>query len=90
MNFSKAKFFVFVNNSFANNKNLNFQLGYKIILANEIIRKKKFTIERNIIYYNFIKSKQITRNILVSKLYNIINDINITIFINTIIKIIIK
>ena len=57
LNFLKIKFFIFINDLFANNKDLNFQLKYKIILINKIIKKKEFTIEKNIIYYNFIKNK---------------------------------
>ena len=41
---------MFINNSFANNKDLNFQLEYKIILANEIMKSDKFIINNNLIY----------------------------------------
>ena len=69
---------------------MNSQLKYKIILTNKIIKKEKFTIKKNIIHYNFIKSKRIIQSILTLKFYSIINSINIAIFINTTIKIIIK
>ncbi|KAI3547254.1 hypothetical protein CSPX01_03691, partial [Colletotrichum filicis] len=39
--------------------------------------KSKFTIYNNIIYYLLTKSKRVTRNILVLKVYNIINSINL-------------
>jgi hypothetical protein len=39
-----AKLFVFINSSFANNKNLSSQIRYIIILANKIIGLDKFTI----------------------------------------------
>jgi len=81
---------MFINNLFINNKNLNSQLKYKIILINEIIGKKEFTIKRNIIYYSFTKNKWVIWNILTLKLYNIINGIDTVIFINITIKIIIE
>jgi hypothetical protein len=45
-----AKLFVFINGSFANNKDYNSQIRYEIILANEIIKNNEFTINGNIIY----------------------------------------
>jgi hypothetical protein len=45
-----AKLFVFVNNSFANNKDLSSQIGYVIILANKIAGRDEFTIGGNLIY----------------------------------------
>ena len=44
------KIFMFINNLFANNKDLSFQLKYKIILANEMIKLDKFIINSNLIY----------------------------------------
>jgi hypothetical protein len=45
-----AKLFVFVNSSFANNKDLSSQIGYIIILANKIAGRDKFIIRGNLIY----------------------------------------
>jgi hypothetical protein len=45
-----AKLFVFVNNSFANNKNLSSQIRYIIILANKIVRLDEFIIRGNLIH----------------------------------------
>ena len=51
INLLTAKFFVFINRLFVNNKTFNSQLEYKIIIAN------KFTGENNfIIYSNLIKA----------------------------------
>jgi hypothetical protein len=45
-----AKLFVFVDSSFANNKNLSSYIKYIIILANKIIRRDEFTIRGNLIH----------------------------------------
>jgi hypothetical protein len=45
-----AKLFVFVNSSFANNKDLSSQIGYVIILANKITGLDEFIIRGNLIY----------------------------------------
>jgi hypothetical protein len=45
-----AKLFVFINGSFANNKDYNSQIGYEIIFANEIIKNDEFIINGNLIY----------------------------------------
>jgi hypothetical protein len=45
-----AKLFVFVNGSFANNKNLSSQIGYIIILANKIVGLNEFIIRGNLIH----------------------------------------
>jgi hypothetical protein len=45
-----AKLFVFVDRSFANNKDFSSQLGYKIIIANEFTGENDFTIHGNLIY----------------------------------------
>jgi hypothetical protein len=45
-----AKLFVFVNRSFANNKDFSSQIEYKIILANKTTYNKEFKLSRNLIY----------------------------------------
>ena len=50
INFLTAKFFIFVNGLFINNKNFSFQLGYKIIMANKSTKKNNFIIYSNFIY----------------------------------------
>ncbi|KAI3547920.1 aurora kinase 2 splicing, partial [Colletotrichum filicis] len=39
---------------------------------------ESFIINNNIIYYSFIKSKRITRSVLVLEVYNIVISINVT------------
>src|SRR6266571_3190674 len=83
-----AKLFIFINSSFANNKDFSSQIGYLIILINKTKGINKFVIKGNLIYYSFTKSKKVTRNILVSKIYGMVRGINMVIIINIIIKII--
>jgi hypothetical protein len=47
---STAKLFVFVNKSFANNKDFSSQIKYKIILANKTTYNKEFKLTKNLIY----------------------------------------
>jgi hypothetical protein len=52
LDLTTIKLFVFVDRSFANNKNLSSRIRYKIILANKIIQggPNKLYIKGNLIY----------------------------------------
>ena len=50
INLPTAKLFVFIDRSFANNKDFSSQLGYKIIITNEFTRENNFIIYSNLIY----------------------------------------
>ena len=50
INLPTAKLFVFVDGSFANNKDFSSQLGYEIIIANESTKENDFTIHGNLIH----------------------------------------
>jgi hypothetical protein len=45
-----AKLFIFVDRSFANNKDFSSQIGYEIILANETTYNKEFELTKNLIH----------------------------------------
>ena len=69
-----AKLYVFTDASFANNKDLNSQIGYIIVLANETpinhyTDHPAFRIKGNIIYWSSIKCKRITKSVLASEIY---------------------
>jgi hypothetical protein len=87
-----TKLFVFVNGSFANNKDFSSQIGYLIIIANETetisTGTDEFTIKGNLIHYSFTKTKRVTRSVLASEIYSMVGDVDIAIAINTTIKII--
>ena len=91
------KIFVFVDGSFANNKDFSSQIGYLIILANETAnetanktanRIDEFTIKGNLIYYSSTKSKRVTKSVLASKIYGMVGGIDMAIAINTMIRMI--
>ena len=50
LDLSSAKLYVFIDGSFANNKDLSFQIGFEIILVNKTTRDDEFTIHENLIY----------------------------------------
>jgi len=87
------KLFVFVNSSFANNKDFSSQISYKIIIANKttkaLYNNSLFRLRGNLIYYSSTKSKRVTRSVLALKIYNIVRGVNMAIAINTTIKMII-
>ena len=83
-----AKIFVFVDGSFANNKDFSSQLGYEIIIANESTRENDFTIYGNLIHWSSTKSKRITRSVLVSEIYRMVSRVDSAITIGTILKMI--
>ena len=88
-----TKLFVFVNSSFANNKDFSSQISYKIIIANKttkaLYNNSLFRLRGNLIYYSSTKSKRVTRSVLALKIYNIVRGVNMAIAINTTIKMII-
>ena len=72
---STAKLFVFVDGFFANNKDQSSQISYVIVLANKHSHANinEFTIEGNIIYWSSTKCRRVTRSVLASKIYNMVN-----------------
>lgn len=82
---STAKLFVFVDGSFANNKDFSSQIGYEIILANENTANTSFEITGNLIHYSLTKSKRVTRSVLASEIYSMVGGIDMAISINTLI-----
>ena len=92
MDLLTAKLYIFIDGLFINNKNLSFQIGFKVIFANKntLITRNKFIINGNLIYSNLTKSKQIIRSVLASKIYNIVTGADIAFAISSIFKIIVK
>ncbi|KJZ69915.1 hypothetical protein HIM_10700 [Hirsutella minnesotensis 3608] len=84
-----AKLLIFTDGSFANNKDLSSQLGYVIVLANETDHKEKeFRINGNIIHWSSTKCKRITRSVLASEIYGMVNGFDIGISVSTTLKMI--
>ena len=57
LDLSSAKLYVFVDGSFANNKDLSSQIGFEVILANETTGDDEFTIHGSLIHWSSTKSK---------------------------------
>jgi hypothetical protein len=91
------KLFVFVNGSFANNKDFSSQIRYVMILANENKTPTtnrnpngidRFTIKGNLIHYSSTKCKRVTRSVLASEIYGMVGGVDMAIVINTTIRMI--
>jgi hypothetical protein len=78
-----AKLFVFVDRSFANNKDFSSQIGYEIILANETTHNEEFDLTGNLIHWSSTKSKRVTRSVLASEIYGMVGGVDIAIAIGT-------
>jgi hypothetical protein len=88
INLPTAKLFVFVDGSFANNKDFSSQLGYEIIIANESTGENDFMIHGNLIYWSLTKSKRVTRSVLASEIYGMVGGVDMAIAIGTTLKMI--
>ncbi|KAI1667266.1 hypothetical protein L13192_07975 [Pyrenophora tritici-repentis] len=82
------KLFAFVDASFAN-KDMSSQIGYVIVLGNEITNNTSFTIRGNIIHWSSLKCKRITRSVLASEIYAMAYGVDIAIAIRSTLNIII-
>ncbi|KAK6218082.1 hypothetical protein QIS74_02513 [Colletotrichum tabaci] len=75
LDLSSAKLFVFVDGSFANNRDMTSQLGFIIILGNEEPingHDDAFTLTGNVVHYSSTKSKRVTRSVLASEIYGMV------------------
>ena len=74
LDLSKSKLYVFVDGSFANNKDFTSQLGYIIVLATENVNEavNTFNIKGNIIHWSSTKCKRVTRSVLASEIYGMV------------------
>jgi hypothetical protein len=89
VNLLNAKLIVFVDGSFANNKDLSSQLGFVLMLVNKSTDvNNTFTICANVIYYSSTKCKRVTRSVLASEIYGMVNSFDIGIAIATTLRMI--
>ena len=86
----RTKLFVFVDGSFANNKDLSSQLGYEIMLANESYDDNSFTIKGNLIHWSSTKSKRVTRSVLASEIYGMVGGVDMALAMNSTIQMIVR
>ncbi|PVH73695.1 hypothetical protein DL98DRAFT_430896, partial [Cadophora sp. DSE1049] len=83
INFNLVKIYVFIDRSFANNKNLSLQIRFVLVIGSKTEKSTGFTFFNNIIYTSFTKYKRVTRAVLALKLYTIIAGVNMLIFLVT-------
>ena len=75
---NSAKLYIFVDGSFANNKDLSSQIGTIIILANETSTMDyEFVIKGNIIHWFSVKVKRVTKSVLASEILAISSGVDI-------------
>ncbi|KAI0398644.1 hypothetical protein F4802DRAFT_611456 [Xylaria palmicola] len=90
LDFCCTKLFVFTDGSFANNLDLTSQLGFIIVLATESRTKDPtnldFEIQGNIVHWNSSKCKRVTRSVLASELYGMVNGFDSAIALRTTLK----
>jgi len=84
----RTKIFIFTDGSFANNRDLSSQLGFIIVLANENHTgdRNNFKIHGNIIHWNSVKCKRVTRSVLASELYGMVGGFDNAIALSTTIQ----
>jgi hypothetical protein len=76
----RMKLFVFVDGSFANNKDLSSQVGFVLILGNEDVREEHtFSVRGNLLHWSSTKSKRVTRSVLASEIYGMVAGVDIAI-----------
>jgi hypothetical protein len=85
-----VKLFVFVDGSFAGNKDLSSQIGYIIVLGNEVTDDNRFTLSGNIVHWSSTKCKRITRSVLASEIYGMANGVDIGFAITATVNMIMK
>jgi hypothetical protein len=85
LDLERTKLFIFTDGSFANNKDLSSQLGFLIVLGNESRTGEgdNFAIQGNIVHWNSIKCKRVTRSVLASELYGMVGGFDNAIALST-------
>ena len=75
---------MFIDGSFANNKDLSSQLGYEIMLINESYDDdNRFIIRGNLIYWSSTKSKRVIRSVLVLEIYGMVRGVDMVLTMNS-------
>ena len=72
-----AKLMVFADGSFANNKDMSSQLGFILMLVNEKNNSESFTLIGNLLHWSSTKCKRVTRSVLASEIYGMVNGFDI-------------
>lgn len=79
----RAKLYVFVDGSFANNQDLSSQIGYIVTIGTEEGENGSFVWNGNVIGYSSTKCKRVTRAVLASELYSMVAGVDMAISLST-------
>ena len=84
IDFDSAALYVFVDGSFANNRDLSSQIGYVIVLGNETPHPTENVIilRGNIVHWSSTKSKRVTRSVLASEVHGMSSGVDIAYALN--------
>lgn len=89
LDLAKANLTVFVDGSFANNRDLSSQIGFVIALVNEFQNDKtKYTLRGNVLHWSSTKCKRVTRSVLASEIYGMVNGFDLGTVISSTLKMI--
>lgn len=81
---STAKIMVFTDGLFANNKDMSSQIEFILALVNENSHNDmQFDIRGNLIHWSSTKCKRMTRSVLASEIYGMVNSFDIGLSIST-------
>ena len=86
INLATAKLFVFVDGSFANNKDCSSQIGYELFLGNETLFENFFKMRGNLVAASSTKCQRVTRSVLASEIYGMVGGVDIAICVATTLK----
>lgn len=78
-----ANFFVFVHGSFANSNVPSSQILFLLVLVYESKRDTDYHIHRNILHWSSNKCQRVSRSVLASELYAVVQGIDSILVINT-------
>ncbi|KAI1653193.1 hypothetical protein F4813DRAFT_383489 [Daldinia decipiens] len=73
------RLYVFVDGSFANNKDMSSQIGYIVVLGNErpTDHDNEVRLTGNIIHWSSTKCKRVTRSVLASEIYGMVQGFDV-------------
>ena len=75
-NIRNCSLYVFVDGSFANNRDLTSQLGFLITIGTETRTPTSFEMTGNVIHYSSVKSRRVTRSVLASEIYGMVSGVD--------------
>lgn len=90
LDLNSMKLFVFVDGSFAGNSDYTSQIGYLLMIGNEVDNIDRFSVTGNIIDYRSVKAQRVTRSTLASEVYGMTAGVDVAYTIGTTLKLITK